>query len=203
MVNRKSSNRKSKKLFFACALAALAIAGCQPEQKTGSCHVYGSVADSTMEGRKIVVEPLDMTKTTVKSDTVEIKGGKFEVALDSVLIYKVMPADGALYSVLQPIIIVGEPGSVWVRLGIDSHSGGTAQNDTLEQWKILAEAHTHVYNQLRAQASMASQKGDTVQAGRLNREADSLHRQFGEATHHMADGVGQGALYEFLSRYFR
>ena len=104
---------------------------------------------------------------------------------------------------LQPVIIVAEPGNVWVKLGVDSHSGGTAQNDTLEQWKILTEAHSHVYNQLRAKASMASEKGDTVLAGNLQKEADSLHFKYSARTRRMADGVGKGALYDFLSRFFR
>ena len=154
MVNCKSSNCKIIWLFAAMMM----IMACQPQQRTGSCRVYGSVSDSTMEGQRIVIEPLDMSKTSVKSDTVLVKDGKFETSLDSVMIYKVMPAEGTLYSVLQPVIIVAEPGNVWVKLGVDSHSGGTAQNDTLEQWKILTEAHSHVYNQLRAKASMASEK---------------------------------------------
>jgi len=199
MVNCKSSNCKIIWLFAAMMM----IIACQPQQRTGSCRVYGSVSDSTMEGQRIVIEPLDMSKTSVKSDTVLVKDGKFETSLDSVMIYKVMPAEGTLYSVLQPVIIVAEPGNVWVKLGVDSHSGGTAQNDTLEQWKILTEAHSHVYNQLRAKASMASEKGDTVLAGNLQKEADSLHFKYSARTRRMADGVGRGVLYDFLSRFFR
>ncbi len=192
-----------KKVLLFWAVAAMTIVGCQSQKSTGSCHVYGSVSDSSMEGRRIVIEPLDKSATTVKSDTVEIKDGKFEISLDSVLVYKVMPEDGNLYAALQPIIIVGEPGNVWVSLGIDSHSGGTAQNDTLEQWKILTEAHSRVYNQLRVKASMASEKGDTVLAGNLQKEADSLHFKYSSTTRHMAEGVGKGPLYDFLSRFFR
>lgn len=191
-----------KKVLLFWAVAVMAIVGCQSQQSTGSCHVYGSVSDSSMEGRRIVIEPLDKSATTVKSDTVEIKDGKFEISLDSVLVYKVMPEDGNLYAALQPIIIVGEPGNVWVRLGVDSHSGGTAQNDTLEQWKILTEAHSHAYTQLCAKASMASQQGDTILAASLQKEADSLHFKYSATTRHMAEGIGKGPLYDFLSRFF-
>ena len=179
----------------------MTIVGCQPQKSTGSCRVYGSVSDSSMEGRRIVIEPLDMSTTTVKSDTVEIKNGKFEIALDSLLIYKVMPAEGTLYGTLQPIIIVGEPGNVWVSLGPDSHSGGTAQNDTIEHWKVLTEAHTRAYNQVLAKASQMAAKGDSVQAAALHKEADSLHTIYSEKTHHMAEGIGKGPLYNFLSRF--
>ena len=179
------------------------IIACQPQQRTGSCRVYGSVSDSTMEGQRIVIEPLDMSKTSVKSDTVLVKDGKFETSLDSVMIYKVMPAEGTLYSVLQPVIIVAEPGNVWVKLGVDSHSGGTVQNDTLENWKVLTEAHSHTYTQLRATASQLASKGDTAQAIALQKQADSLHVVYTTKTRKMAEGVGKGPLYDFLSRFFQ
>ena len=191
-----------KKVLLFWAIAAMTIVGCQPQQSTGSCRIYGSVSDSTMEGRRIVIEPLDMSTTTVKSDTLEIKDGKFDMSLDSVLIYKVMPADANLYSVLQPIIIVGEPGNVWVSLGNDSHSGGTAQNDTLEQWKIITETYSRVYNRLRAKASQMASEGDTINAANLQKEADSLHNEYSATTRHMAEGIGKGPLYDFLSRFF-
>ena len=199
MVNCKLSNCKS--LWFAAAMTV--IVGCQSGQSTRSCHVKGTVADSALEGKRIVIEPLDMSTTSVKSDTVEIKDGKFETTLDSVLIYKVLPADGIYYSTLQPIIIVGEPGEVWVKLGVDSHSGGTVQNDTLENWKVLTEAHSHTYTQLRATASQLVSKGDTAQASAMNKQADSLHVAYIGRTRSMAEGVGKGPLYDFLSRFFK
>ena len=104
---------------------------------------------------------------------------------------------------LQPLLIVGEPGYVWVRLGISSHAGGTAQNDTLEHWKTLTEAHSRVYNRLRSMASKKVTEGDTIQAGILQKEADSLHIVYSATTRRMADGVGKGPLYDFLSRFFR
>ena len=142
-------------------------------------------------------------ETTVQADTLEVKDGTFETTLDSVLIYKVMPADDKLYMALQPLLIVGEPGYVWVRLGISSHAGGTAQNDTLEHWKTLTEAHSRVYNRLRSMASKKVTEGDTIQAGILQKEADSLHIVYSATTRRMADGVGKGPLYDFLSRFFR
>lgn len=192
-----------KKVLLFWAVAAMTIVGCQPQKNTGSCHVSGMVPDSVMEGQRIVIEPLDMSTTLVKSDTVVVKEGKFETSLDSLMIYKVMPADGSLYSVLQPIIIVGEPGEVWVKLGVDSHSGGTVQNDTLENWKVLTEAHSHTYTQLRATASQLASKGDTAQAVVLQKQADSLHVVYIAKTRKMAEGVGKGPLYDFLSRFFQ
>ena len=192
-----------KKVLLFWAVAAMTIVGCQPQKNTGSCHVSGMVPDSVMEGQRIVIEPLDMSTTLVKSDTVVVKEGKFETSLDSLMIYKVMPADGSLYSVLQPIIIVGEPGEVWVKLGVDSHSGGTVQNDTLENWKVLTEAHSHTYTQLRATASQLASKGDTAQASAMNKQADSLHIAYIGRTRSMAEGVGKGPLYDFLSRFFK
>lgn len=194
-----------KKILLFGVVVTMAIFGCRPQQSTGmgSCHVKGTVSDSLMEGHRIVIEPIDMSKTSVKSDTFEIKGGKFEATLDSVLVYKVMPVEEYLYATLQPIIIVGEPGVVWVRLGPDSHSGGTVQNDTLDSWKILTEAHSRVYNQIRSKASMMAQKGDTIQAGILQKEADSLHFAYSSVTRRMADAIGEGPLYVFLSRFFQ
>ena len=192
-----------KILVFWAVAAMMVISGCQPQKGTGSCHVTGMISDSVMEGLRIVIEPLNQSETTVQADTLEVKDGKFETTLDSVLIYKVMPADDRLYVALQPLLIVGEPGYVWVRLGINSHAGGTAQNETLEQWKILTEAHSRVYNRLRAMASKKVNEGDTIQAGILQKEADSLQIVYSATTRRLADGVGKGPLYDFLSRFFR
>ena len=192
-----------KKVLLFWAVAAMTIVGCQPQKNTGSCHVSGMVPDSVMEGQRIVIEPLNSSNTTVQADTVVVKDGHFEATLDSVLIYKVMPADGGLYAALQPIIIVGEPGEVWVSLGMTSHSGGTVQNDTLEQWKIITEAHSHLYNQLRATSSQMASSGDTAQAAALQKQADSLHVVYTAKTRKMAEGVGKGPLYDFLSRFFQ
>lgn len=192
-----------KKVLLFWAVAAMTIVGCQPQKNTGSCHVSGMVPDSVMEGQRIIIEPLNSSNTTVQADTVVVKDGHFEATLDSVLIYKVMPADGGLYAALQPIIIVGEPGEVWVKLGVDSHSGGTVQNDTLENWKVLTEAHSHTYTQLRATASQLASSGDTAQATALQKQADSLHVVYTAKTRKMAEGVGKGPLYDFLSRFFQ
>ena len=189
-------------LCFMAAAAMTMLYSCQPKN-ANECRIHGVVPDEKFEGKRIFLVPFYGEKNANTVDSVEIKDGKFEISLDSVLVYKVMPEDGNLYAALQPIIIVGEPGNVWVSLGIDSHSGGTAQNDTLEQWKILTEAHSRVYNQLRVKASMASEKGDTVLAGNLQKEADSLHFKYSSTTRHMAEGVGKGPLYDFLSRFFR
>ena len=192
-----------KKIVLFWAVAAMTVVvGCQPQRTTGTCHVKGTVIDSVMEGQRIIIEPFDLTKTTVQSDTVQVKDGKFETTLDSVLLYKVMPADDKLYPALQPLIIVGEPGEVWISLGVSSHSGGTVQNDTLEQWKVLTEAHSRAYTQIRASASKMAANGDTIQAAYLNKQADSLHVVYSSTTRRMAEGVGQGPLYEFLSRFF-
>lgn len=189
-------------LFWAVAAMTL-IVGCQPQRNTGSCHVVGKVSDSLMEGQRIIIEPFDMSKTSVQADTVVVKDGQFEATLDSVLLYKVLPADSRLYSALQPLIIVGEPGEVWIRLGMDSHSGGTLQNDTLDRWKIITEAHSRTYNQIRSSASRFGQSGDTVQAAFLNKQADSLQIAYSASTRRMAEGVGEGPLYDFLSRFFK
>ena len=177
--------------------------GCQPRQNTGSCHVKGKVSDSLMEGQRIIIEPFDMSTTSVQADTVEVKDGQFETTLDSVLLYKVLPANDRLYAALQPLIVVGEPGEVWISLGVDSHSGGTAQNDTLDKWKVLTEAHSRAYNQIRSSASMMATKGDTAQAAFLNKQADSLQVVYSASTRRMAEGVGEGPLYDFLSRFFK
>lgn len=192
-----------KVLLFWAVAAMTVIVGCQPQQNTGSCHVKGKVSDSLMEGQRIVIEPFDMTKTSVAADTVVVKDGQFETSLDSVLLYKVMPADDRYYAILQPLIIVGEPGEVWISMGTDSHSGGTVQNDSLDKWKILTEAHSRAYNQVRSSASRMASSGDTAQANYLNKQADSMQVAYSASTRRLAEGAGKGPLYDFLSRFFK
>ena len=193
-----------KKLVLFWAVAAMTVVvGCQPQGTTGPCYVKGMVPDSVKDGERIIIEPFDMSTTSVQADTVEVKDGKFEATLDSFLLYKVMPADDQLYLMLQPLIIVGEPGEVWISLDASSHSGGTAQNDTLEQWKVLTESHTRAYNQVRSMANRMTAQGDTVQAAFLNKQADSLQVAYSASTQRLAEGINEGPLYDFLSRFFK
>ena len=69
--------------------------------------------------------------------------------------------------------------------------------------KPLPFGHTHDYTQLRATAQQLASKGDTVQAAALQKQADSLHVAYAARTRNMAEAVGKGPLYDFLSRFFK
>ena len=185
------------------ALAAVVmIAGCQGEKKvSGVCRISGTVTGDEYEGKRIFLVPLNGPATSETVDSVEIKDGKFEFTPDSVQIYKIL-LDYHFRMGLQPIIIVGEPGDVWVKIGQTSYSGGTPQNDSLQHWKVMTENYRMQTGDLRKRMVEYQKQGAKDLADREQLRIDSLHQAYRSASRKMASDLGEGPLHDFLEGLF-
>jgi hypothetical protein len=186
-------------LCFVAVAAATMFFSCQ--QNDGKCHIEGTVNGEQYEGKRIFVVPMNGPTTAEYVDSMEIKDGKFsftkDFTKDTMQMYKIL-LDYHYRFGLQPLLVVGEPGTVRVIIDTVSHAVGTPQNDSLEQWKVRTEIHNRQLMLMRRNMADLQMKGDSVQAKYIQQRADSFHLVYKKYTRQMAKSLEGKVLGDFL-----
>lgn len=129
-----------KKIFAITVLGLLTVvsmvvmAGCQSPNKQ-LCRIHGKMESGRWDGKKIFLVPMFGLQDAAHVDSVVIKDGTFEFAVDTVEM-KVIRVDYHYRDGVQDLLVVSEPGDVEVTIGANSITSGTPQNDSLQVWKI-------------------------------------------------------------------
>ena len=160
-------------LCFIALTAVTMMFSCQ-SANNGKCRINGVVNGEQYEGKRIFLVPMYGPKTAEYVDSMEITNGQFHFEPDSAQMYKIL-LDYHYRFGLQPLLIVGEPGTIEVIIDSISHATGTPQNDSLEKWKVQTEIHNLQLAKMRKNIADLQMKGDTVQAQYLAQRADSFH----------------------------
>ena len=169
---------------------------CQ-QANDGKFHVEGVVNGEQYEGKRIFIVPLYGKKTAEYVDSMEIKDGKFHFTKDTMQMYKIL-LDYHYRLGIQPLLVVGEPGTIHVTIDSISHAMGTPQNDSLEQWKMRTEIHNQQLGKRRKNIVDLQKQGDTVQAKYLTQRADSFHLVYKNYTRRMAKNLEGSTLGDFM-----
>ena len=172
------------------------LLGCQ-QANDGKCHIEGTVNGEQYEGKRIFLVPNSGPATMETVDSMEIKDGKFHFEPDSMQMYKIL-LDYHFRFGLQPLLVVGEPGTIHVTIDSISHATGTPQNDSLEQWKVQTEIHNRQMGLMRRNIADLTKRGDTVQANYITQRADSFHLVYKNYTRQMAKNLEGQVLGDFL-----
>jgi hypothetical protein len=172
------------------------LLGCQ-QANDGKCHIEGTVNGEQYEGKRIFLVPNSGPATMETVDSMEIKDGKFHFEPDSMQMYKIL-LDYHFRFGLQPLLVVGEPGTIHVTIDSISHATGTPQNDSLEQWKVQTEIHNHQMGLMRRNIAGLKKQGDSVQANYIQQRADSFHLVYKNYTRQMAKNLEGQVLGDFL-----
>lgn len=190
-----------KKTFqlLVAVCTALVVSGCG-EDTSNICHISGTVDDSTLEGKRIFLVPLTDSRSEVV-DSIEIKDGKFEFSRDTLMMAKVI-MDYHFRMNTQTLLVVVEPGELNVNIGKVSSASGTPQNDSLQRWKGVTEAHNNELAVLRKDIQDAKEKGDKVAEGQLKQKYDSIHLGYKNFSRRMAANMPHTVLGDFLSQQF-
>ena len=167
----------------------------------GICRIHGVVNGEQYEGKRIFLVPMYGPKTAEYVDSMEITNGQFHFEPDSAQMYKIL-LDYHYRFGLQPLLIVGEPGTIEVIIDSISHATGTPQNDSLEKWKVQTEIHNLQLAKMRKNIADLQMKGDTVQAQYLAQRADSFHLAYKNYTRRLAKNLKEGVLYDFLKEMY-
>ena len=194
MIKRKEWMVMSVSLIHLFTLSLLL--GCQ-QANDGKCHIKGTVNGEQYEGKRIFLVPNSGPATMETVDSMEIKDGKFHFEPDSMQMYKIL-LDYHFRFGLQPLLVVGEPGTIHVTIDSISHATGTPQNDSLEQWKVQTEIHNHQMGLMRRNIAGLKKQGDSVQANYIQQRADSFHLVYKNYTRQMAKNLEGQVLGDFL-----
>lgn len=187
-------------LCFIALAAAMMMFSCQ-SANNGKCRINGVVNGEQYEGKRIFLVPMYGPKTAEYVDSMEITNGQFHFEPDSAQMYKIL-LDYHYRFGLQPLLIVGEPGTIEVIIDSISHATGTPQNDSLEKWKVQTEIHNLQLAKMRKNIADLQMKGDTVQAQYLAQRADSFHLAYKNYTRRLAKNLKEGVLYDFLKEMY-
>lgn len=187
-------------LCFIAVAAVTMMFSCQ-SANNGKCRINGVVNGEQYEGKRIFLVPMYGPKTAEYVDSMEITNGQFHFEPDSAQMYKIL-LDYHYRFGLQPLLIVGEPGTIEVIIDSISHATGTPQNDSLEKWKVQTEIHNMQLAKMRKNIADLQMKGDTVQAQYLAQRADSFHLAYKNYTRRLAKNLKEGVLYDFLKEMY-
>ena len=187
-------------LCFIALTAVTMMFSCQ-SANNGKCRINGVVNGEQYEGKRIFLVPMYGPKTAEYVDSMEITNGQFHFEPDSAQMYKIL-LDYHYRFGLQPLLIVGEPGTIEVIIDSISHATGTPQNDSLEKWKVQTEIHNLQLAKMRKNIADLQMKGDTVQAQYLAQRADSFHLAYKNYTRRLAKNLKEGVLYDFLKEMY-
>ena len=195
-------NKDMRKILL-CFVAVAAVTmfySCQ-QSNDGKCHIEGTVNGEQYEGKRIFLVPNSGPATMETVDSMEIKDGKFHFEPDSVQMYKIL-LDYHYRIGLQPLLIVGEPGTINVTIDSISHATGTPQNDSLEQWKIQTEIHNRQLGMMRKNMAELNKRGDSLQAKYIQQRADSFHLVYKNYTRQLAKNMEGSVLGNFLNSLY-
>ena len=165
--------RGGKRFLPLYLLTFLLLSACQ-QVNDGKFHVEGVVNGEQYEGKRIFIVPLYGKKTAEYVDSMEITNGKFHFTKDSMQMYKIL-LDYHYRMGIQPLLVVGEPGTIKVVIDSVSHASGTPQNDSLEKWKVRTEMHNRELGKMRKFIVDLKKQCDTVQAKYIAQRAESFH----------------------------
>lgn len=172
-----------KALILLSALLAFTFSSCSGDQY----RIHGRVASNDLEDVQIFLVPLGH-ETAEFVDSVHIHNHEFFFKgkkhwMCELRLSKYERHKG------QNLLVVTEPGDIYVTIGPDSSGGGTPQNDSLQVWKDLTIQRNKVF-------------GGLYDAG-LKEQADSVHELYKERTRTMALSLGEDSILgEFLLGLF-
>lgn len=165
-----------KKLMAFVAAAGL-LAACSGSHE-GEFRIHGYVTDPELEGACIflvpVLEPV-IEPTKENLDSTFIKNQKFEFSgtVERIADIRLEKFRRIGY---QNLLVITEPGDIYVTVGPVSSCYGTPQNDSIQVWKTLTEAQN-------AEVSAASKAG-------FHEAADSIHTAYKDRTRSMVAALG-------------
>ena len=185
------------KKILLCLMAVMTVLLLDSCKDSSVCRIHGTVGMEQLNGKRVFLVPLYGPTTAEYVDSVEVKDGKFEFETDTVMMAKILMDYHYRFGV-QTLLVVTEPGDLEVTIDSISSGRGTPQNDSLQVWKELTEQHNREYGMANRAIMMLKQKGDTVQAARLQEQAHAFQVAYKNQTRQKAANMKGTLLGDFL-----
>ena len=123
-----------KKIIFTLFAAAM-LASCT---RSNEYVIHGTVASHELEGAKVYLVPIeDVTKENLDSTYIHNQFFEFRGTEERVADIRLQKSKRLG---VETLLVVTEPGDIYVTLGKTSTGRGTPQNDTIQAWKHLTQS---------------------------------------------------------------
>jgi len=169
-------------------LTALLLAACTPK---GEYRIHGYTAESSLNGVQIFLVPLH-DESPQMVDSVFIKDNRFEFKGHGKLRQEWMAElrlDKYHRFGYENLLVVTEPGDIFITIGKESSAYGTPQNDSLQVWKKLTMEVNKATSSLRRRGMTA--------------EADSVRAAYSQRSRQLWSNLGpETTLGAFLQQRF-
>ncbi len=120
-----------KKIIFTLFAAAM-LASCT---RSNEYVIHGTVASHELEGAKVFLVPMEeVTKENLDSTYIHNQFFEFRGTEERVVDIRL---ERRKRLGVETLLVVTEPGDIYVTLGNTSTGRGTPQNDTIQAWKHL------------------------------------------------------------------
>lgn len=162
-----------KALIFITVSMILSLSSCT----RGQYRIHGRVTSPELEGIQVFLVPLGH-EDAEHVDSVHIHNYEFSFTGDTQWMCDIR-LDKRHRDKGQSLLVVTEPGDIYVTIGPDSVGGGTPQNDSLQVWKDLTIRQNRLSAELRRVG--------------LSAQADSTFAVYKARTQAMAAALGAGS----------
>ncbi|MBR5255306.1 MAG: DUF4369 domain-containing protein [Bacteroidales bacterium] len=169
-----------KKAFVLTALLGVLLFSCSHPDRY---RIHGRVTSNDLEGIQVFLvpfgheEPENVDSVVIRNHEFFFKGDKHWMC--TIRLDRYHRDKG------QNLLVVTEPGDIYVTIGPESSGGGTPLNDSLQVWKDLTQASN-------------KERALLLSAG-LKEQADSARAAYRDRTQKMALAVGEESILgEFL-----
>ena len=123
-----------KKIIFTLFTAAM-LASCT---QSNEYVIHGTVASHELEGAKVYLVPVEeVSKENVDSTYIHNQFFEFRGTDERVVDIRL---ERRKRLGVETLLVVTEPGDIYVTLGKTSTGRGTPQNDTIQAWKHLTQS---------------------------------------------------------------
>lgn len=137
--------------------------------------IEGTFENEKYDGEYVFLLPLDGVMPRI-IDSVQVKDRSFVFTgkADSAQM-KIIRMRHLLRLDIQELLVVVEPGNIWVRLDTVSAAGGTPQNEKLQAWKEVKMQSDETMNLLKR---MSQTDVDQETAGRISEQWEKIQADF-------------------------
>lgn len=129
-----------KKIILTLFAVAL-LASCTNNSNTNNNNgyiIHGTVASHELEGAKVYLVPMgDVSKENIDSTYIHNQFFEFRGTEERVVDVRV---EKRKRWGVETLLVVTEPGDIYVTIGQTSTGRGTPQNDTIQAWKHLTQS---------------------------------------------------------------
>lgn len=126
-----------KKIIFTLFAAAI-LASCNHSHHSNEYVIHGTVASHELEGAKVYLVPMgDVTKENLDSTYIHNQFFEFRGTQERVVDIRL---ERRKRLGVETLLVITEPGEIYVTLGQTSTGRGTPQNDSIQVWKHLTQS---------------------------------------------------------------